>query len=111
MARSKGQKPGALGYDIRGLQAKWSDSVEQVEDYGRGKLTGNKITPGWFVFVQVKRGTGMYWEAIISLRFERQIDAQRAVDALTWAELDSAKRMKAAGGETVIRTAFEALQW
>lgn len=49
--------------------------------------------------------------AVTALRFIREIDATRAAYALTAAGLDSAKRMKAAGGEMVIRTAWEALAW
>lgn len=107
----KGAKLGGHGKDIRGLQVRYSTAVEQVDGHGHGKRTGRFAEPGWFVFVRMQRGPSLVWEAVLPLRFVRERDANRAAAALRAAELDSAKRMKAAGGETVVRTAFEALDW
>jgi hypothetical protein len=107
----KGKALGCDGHDLRGLQVRYSDTVEEMSANGHGKRTGRFAPPGWFVFVQFYRGPQHVWEAVLALRFVRERDARLAKAGLEVAGLDSAKRMKAAGGETVIRTAFEALQW
>lgn len=104
-------KPGRCGADIRGLKVKWSDSLVECSHHGHGAKTDQCRAPGWYVWVQFRRGENLVWEAGLELRFIREVDATRAASALTAAGLDSAKRMKAAGGEAVIRTAWEALAW
>jgi hypothetical protein len=112
----KGQKPGTRGADIRGLDVRYIELLEMMDHNGyRNCLRSEQKTvfmPGWYICVQLLlRTEGPEWEAVISLRFARKIDCERAKSALVAAGLDSSKRMKAAGAETVIRTAYEALQW
>ena len=106
-----GRKLGTSKYDIRGLKVSLADELTEVGAHGAGKKTNRKWPPGWYVCVQFKRGQYLYWEAVLQLRFAREVDAVRAATALGQAGLDSAQRMKRAGAETVIRVAMEALQW
>ncbi len=106
----RGNSPGSRGADLRGLKVKYAEKVKETKRDGHGHYTGNWSPAGWYIWVQFMRSK-IIWQAVRCLRFVREIDALLAMRALTAAGLDSAKRMKAAGGEVVLRTAFEALQW
>jgi hypothetical protein len=110
MAR-RGQQPGRIGLDLRGIEVHEIETLRQLGNYGFGRLGNVVFNPGWYLCVQFRRGNRTVWQAVLELRFVREKDGLLAAKALIAAGLDSAKRMKAAGGETVIRTAFEALQW
>lgn len=95
----------------RGLLVRDSSDVVRRE---RRSVKHRKALPAaWYIWVQYYNPNkkAAEWQAVEQLRFVRKIDAERAAKALTAVGLDSTLAMKKAGAETVLCTAFEALQW
>lgn len=111
MTTKHGPSPGSKGADLRGLKVAYADLIREHERNGYGRLSNRFRPAGWYIWAKFFIGRNLVWQAVGQLRFLREIDAMLAMRALVAVGLDSAKRMKAAGPQLVIQTAYEALQW
>lgn len=58
----KGHKPGAYGFDLRGLTVKHAAAINECATHGYGQKTGVLRPAGWYIWVKFIRGGGFKWE-------------------------------------------------